>query len=191
MKMKPHKINEAGVFISGWYMETMSLADEIIDYYESSDKKFIGVTSKGVEKHEKDSVDCPMDNYVLVNSYATHLQKCANMYAEQYNFCNMYDAWGIEDLPNIQRYNPGGGYHGWHCERSSKKSPVGQRHLAYLTYLNDVTDCGETEFYYQKTKIVPEKGLTVIFPVDWTFTHRGVTSPSQIKYVITGWFNFK
>jgi hypothetical protein len=64
------------------------------------------------------------------------------------------------------------------------------RHLVFMTYLNDVTDGGETEFFYQKLKVKPEKGLTLIWGADWTFTHRGITSPTQTKYIVTGWFNY-
>jgi len=59
-----------------------------------------------------------------------------------------------------------------------------------MTYLNDVTDEGGTEFFHQKLKVSPEKGLTLIWPVDWTHLHRGVPSPTQEKYIITGWFSF-
>ena len=59
-----------------------------------------------------------------------------------------------------------------------------------MTYLNDVTDDGETEFYYQKIKVKPQKGLTLIWPADWTHTHRGNTSKTQDKYIITGWYSF-
>ena len=59
-----------------------------------------------------------------------------------------------------------------------------------MTYLNDVTDGGETEFFHQNLKITPEKGLTLIWGADWTFTHRGIPSPSQEKYIATGWFSF-
>ena len=59
-----------------------------------------------------------------------------------------------------------------------------------MTYLNDITDDGETEFFHQKIKIKPEKGLTVIWPADWTFTHRGIPSNTQVKYITTGWMSF-
>ena len=39
--------------------------------------------------------------------------------------------------------------------------------------------------------VQPRKGLTVIWPADWTHTHRGVPSPSQDKYIATGWYNLK
>ena len=59
-----------------------------------------------------------------------------------------------------------------------------------MTYLNDVTHKGETEFFHQKIKIKPEKGLTLIWPTDWTFTHRGIPSPTEEKYIVTGWFEY-
>ena len=59
-----------------------------------------------------------------------------------------------------------------------------------MTYLNDINDGGETEFLYQNIKIKPRKGLTLIWPADWTFTHRGNFAPSEEKYIVTGWFNY-
>ena len=58
-----------------------------------------------------------------------------------------------------------------------------------MTYLNDVTDGGETEWAYQDTKIKPKKGLSVIWPSEFTHMHRGVPSKTQEKYIVTGWFN--
>ena len=52
-----------------------------------------------------------------------------------------------------------------------------------------VEDQGETEFHFQKVKIKPKKGLSLIWPADFTYTHRGIPSPTQEKYIATGWFN--
>jgi hypothetical protein len=68
--------------------------------------------------------------------------------------------------------------------------PAAARHLVFMTYLNDVTDAGGTEFLYQGITVQPRKGLTLIWPADWTHHHRGVVSPTQEKYIITGWFSF-
>tara|TARA_R110000796_G_scaffold48231_1_gene115745 strand:- start:585 stop:767 length:183 start_codon:yes stop_codon:yes gene_type:complete len=59
-----------------------------------------------------------------------------------------------------------------------------------MTYLNNIKDKGETEWYYQKLKVKPETGLTLIWPVDWTFTHRGIPSKKEIKYIVTGWYSY-
>ena len=58
-----------------------------------------------------------------------------------------------------------------------------------MTYLNDVSD-GGTEFLHQNLNIPAEKGLTLIWPSDWTHTHKDVISKNDCKYLITGWFNY-
>jgi len=78
----------------------------------------------------------------------------------------------------------------WHMERGSLDKPIVSRHLVFMTYLNDVTDGGGTEFLYQDTCVSAEKGLTLVWPAEWMFTHRGQVSPTQEKYVITGWLSF-
>jgi len=62
--------------------------------------------------------------------------------------------------------------------------------LVFMTYLNDVTDGGETQWLYQEKQIQPKKGLTVLWPTDFTHTHRGVVSPTQPKTIATGWYNY-
>jgi prolyl 4-hydroxylase len=59
-----------------------------------------------------------------------------------------------------------------------------------MTYLNGVDDEGGTDFYYQRLRMRAKKGATLIWPVDWTHMHRGVVSPTQEKYIVTGWFSF-
>ncbi len=44
-------------------------------------------------------------------------------------------------------------------------------------------------FFHQSLKIKPEKGLTLIWPSDWTFTHKGLPS-KEGKMIATGWFHF-
>ena len=86
---------------------------------------------------------------------------------------------------NIQYYKAGQGYKDWHCERSSNN----KRLLVWMTYLNDVPD-GGTEFLYQNITSPAKKRLTLIWPTDWTHTHRGQISEGHEKYIATGWFQF-
>jgi hypothetical protein len=90
---------------------------------------------------------------------------------------------------NIQKYEPNEGFYGWHCERAGVKHS--DRLLVWMIYLNTVTDRGETEFFYQQHFEEPERGKLVIWPSDWTHLHRGVPSPTQTKYILTGWFTHK
>ena len=61
------------------------------------------------------------------------------------------------------------------------------RVLVFMTYLNDVPD-GGTMFKYQDLIVPAKKGLTLIWPTDFTHTHRGIPSPTQEKWIATGWY---
>lgn len=97
------------------------------------------------------------------------------------------DPFEISPMFNMQRYEPGEGFFGWHCERASLN--FSHRVLVWMIYLNDITDRGETEFLYQHHFEEPKQGKLIIWPSDWMYTHRGVSSPTQTKYILTGWFN--
>lgn len=57
-----------------------------------------------------------------------------------------------------------------------------------MTYLNDVVD-GGTHFKYFNHTEKATKGKTIIWPADWTHTHRGQISNTQEKIIATGWFS--
>jgi hypothetical protein len=152
--------------------------------------KHPGITNSGVNKLIKDSVDSVLQNTSLRNLYCDALQECVKSYIGKYPYCANGSSWKIKEEINIQHYKPGGGFHSWHTERQMWHEPQVSRHLVFMTYLNDVLDKGETEFYHQKLKVKPEKGLTLIWPTDWTFYHRSIPSFTQHKYVVTGWFSY-
>ena len=85
----------------------------------------------------------------------------------------------------VQRVKAGGGYHVWHHEWMPIQS---SRFLVYMLYLNSIPDGeGETEFINQGVRIKPEAGKLLIWPAQWTHTHRGNPVYSQDKYYVTGW----
>ena len=86
----------------------------------------------------------------------------------------------------IQKYDKDGHFNSWHHERGGGTTQ--NRCLVYMTYLNDVEEGGETYFKYQDKKIKPEVGKTIIWPSDWTHTHKGVSPKSGLKYIATGWY---
>jgi hypothetical protein len=192
--MIEHNINNLNNFIAGWFIDPI-ICDRLLIYHEQNSNKSDGkigadegtITNKDI----KNSIDSVLEtNSLIMTQYFTYLQPVVDKYIEKYPWCNEHTAWKVIQNANIQQYAPNGGFYKWHCERWNKLEPQTSRHLVFMTYLNDVTDGGETEFYHQKLKIKPEKGLTLIWPADWTFTHRGVPSPTQEKYIITGWFNY-
>ena len=143
-----------------------------------------------VNKEVKDSVDLffNTDNFSLIQSYVDHIIEITNQYVQKY-FVEVginIGTYGIEML-NIQHYNPGGGFKRWHCERASFSNT--NRFLTFMTYLTDTPD-GGTEFLYQNKKFECVRGKTLIWPTDFTHTHRGTISKEHEKMVATGWVVF-
>lgn len=175
-------------FIFESYLNDLSICDRLVDYHSSS-VCTPGVTFGSVNPEIKDSMDCYLDDVLLANSYITELQSVVNQYIEKFPMCNFYAPWSITESINIQHYKPGQGFKAWHTERGSADPRIGRRHLVFMTYLNDVSD-GGTEFIHQNIITTARKGKTVIWPVDWTYTHRGQISLTEEKYIATGWFSF-
>ena len=88
----------------------------------------------------------------------------------------------------IQKTKPGGGYHAWHFEADNML--MSHRVLAWIVYLNDDFEGGETEFLYQGVRVKPKKGTAVIWPAAFTHAHRGNPPLDNTKYIATGWFCF-
>tara|TARA_B100000287_G_scaffold426141_1_gene473555 strand:+ start:3033 stop:3716 length:684 start_codon:yes stop_codon:yes gene_type:complete len=86
----------------------------------------------------------------------------------------------------MQRYVDDEGYYAWHYENHG--GSMAKREMAFMWYLNDVSEGGETEFRANGLKIKPKAGAIAIFPAFWTHLHRGnPPSKGQKKYIITGW----
>jgi len=191
--MNQHIINKQNNFIAGWYLPDKDICKKLINLFENSNHKREGIiSSKEIDKSKKDSTDISVNIFSeepLIKEYIKNLLSVLNLYKNTYKYAdNPQDRWGITEHFNIQRYLPNQGYHVYHTERSGLGTSL--RHLTFMTYLNDVSDGGETEWFYQNLKIKPETGLTVIWGTDWTFTHRGIPSPTETKYIITGWFSY-
>ena len=182
-------------FLGQYTLPNISICDDLITCFKNNPSKRIGIISyegkETVKKDIKDSTDLTISigENELVDSYVNELQVCLNEYKKDYKYANESQSpYSIIEYINIQHYSPGQAFHDWHCERSGSSRSL--RHLVFMTYLNNVTDKGGTEFYYHNVCIEPKKGLTLIWPTDWTFTHRGVPSPTQEKYIITGWYSY-
>ena len=86
----------------------------------------------------------------------------------------------------LQQTSPTQGFHSWHCENSGWHDA--SRWVAWMVYLNDVEEGGETEFLYQSLRIKPKKGMAVIWPGTYTHLHRGNPPLKGDKYILTGWY---
>ena len=88
---------------------------------------------------------------------------------------------------NIHKVIEGQGYHQWHWE-TLPDSKMGERVLTWMTFLKVPEEGGETEFLYQKRRIKPEVGTTLVWPSYFTHLHKGNMVIKGEKYYITGWF---
>ena len=175
-----------------WRFGDTAFCDDIVEYYGTQIPNRGMCGANQVILEEIDSYDTLLGyGTPHADKYFEVLQKCVDAYIEKYKYCDAQFPWTVMEGINIQKYLPKGGYHKWHCERTGGSKDTNTRHMVFMTYLNDVTDAGETEFFHQNLKLKPEKGLTVLWPADWMFTHRGIPSPTQEKMIVTGWFNFK
>ena len=178
-------------FIGGWYIPE-NICNNLIDYFKKNKKlSEKGKTLSGINLDIKDSLDLSITiddfkNKEVLNEYALKLIEVLQLYQNRFTYCKEMALFDLTENCNIQYYKPKGGFKKWHFERGNLN--LSSRVLTFMTYLNTVED-GGTDFYYQKLSLPAKKGLTLIWPTDWTHTHKGQIS-SKEKYIITGWFNF-
>ena len=182
-------------FIYEGYVKDLSVCDKLIALLNNHPDKHPGYVGNNagqavINTDLKDSTEVSVYEEPIIHEYMESIAHIIEAYKEKYPACNMFAPWGVAEAINIQHYAPGGGFKTWHTERVMAGGSQSNRHLVFMTYLNDVTDEGGTEFMHQKITVSACKGKTLIWPVDWTHTHRGIVSPSQEKYVLTGWFSY-
>lgn len=185
-------------FIGSWVMRPLSICDELITYFESNEHKHRkGITGVGVNLDRKDSTDLritPKDlklsgNEIFVE-YFQKLYLCYQDYVAEWPFLATF----AENLQissfNLQRYESGQHFQAPHTERSNIQTL--HRLFAWMTYLNDVdeADGGSTFFTHYDLAIQPKKGLTLLWPAEWTHAHKGNVLSANSKYIITGWMTF-
>ena len=183
-------------FIGSWMIEPLSLCDELITYFESNiAKQQIGVTKGGSNLSVKDRMDIAiapneldLPGNEVFKLYINSLFTCYKDYLVQWPFLAEI-AQNLEmGSFNLGRYQRGQHFQKMHTERAD----LGTLHrvLAWMTYLNDVDEGGETYFSHYGLNIKPRKGLTIIWPAEWTHAHKGNVLLGESKYMITGWLTF-
>lgn len=194
----------------------VEICDGLIDFFEEhpsgnlqwESKKFgtfYGVKSEGKTKANKElcldhrmkrSTDLSVPHFLedeRIERYNNALNKVLDEYEIKFPWVSKgCQPWGNSawDFFNIQKYEPGEGFYRWHSERTTMSRSTVTRYLVFMTYLNDVQDGGGTEWLHQNYQTKAVKGSTVIWPPDWTYTHRGIVSPTETKYIATGWCHF-
>ncbi|MBW3048497.1 2OG-Fe(II) oxygenase [Prochlorococcus marinus XMU1403] len=196
--MKRSDLNKTNLnpnFIGSWKIESL-LCDEIISHYErNQQKQKQGQTAGGIELESKNRLDITLSPKELMlpenkiyKKYFESLFECYKDYNVQWPFLGeIVDHLDIGNF-NIGKYSPGQHFQKTHCERIGLSTL--HRLLAFMTYLNDVEEGGSTYFNHYDLDIKPKKGLTLLWPAEWTHSHKGNVLKRGLKYIITGWLTF-
>ena len=183
-------------FIGCWNLENNKLCNEITNFFENNKNlQKPGVSGMGKNLKIKKTTDIYIyphslkePKFEILKKYMNELYKCFLDYQNQWPFLKSM----LKDIDigtfNIGKYSPGDHFSALHSERTSLNTL--HRLFAWMTYLNDVDDGGQTNFNHYGIKIKPETGKTLIWPAEWTHAHTGGILKSGNKYIVTGWMHF-
>lgn len=186
----------------GDYTIDSGTCEKLIALYRACESRGLAVRGRigragvrVIDTTKKDSYDLTADvipddlaQAYDFSSYFEKLQGCLQQYVARHQGLRNVGMFRVVEPPVIQRYPPGGGFTMPHFERTGYATTT--RMLVWMTYLNDVRDGGGTHFHYQEYTFEARTGRTLIWPSDFTHTHAGVPSPTEEKFIITGWLNF-
>lgn len=163
---------------------------QIIDWFEKNkvDQQSGQVGSERTDTKAKISVDIPrwfqlqempekIFDGVLRSGGAQYQQERSHIF-------DTLSAMVVDDSYVLQRYKPGEGFFSLHCENTNPGNTI--RTLAWMVYLNDVSD-GGTRFSEQNFDCEAKQGRLVIWPAYFTHMHKGIISNTATKYIATGW----
>ena len=191
MDLKEYNLPLNGM-IGGWYISP-KICDSLVHIFNVNPDKHrkgvVGPHPARVDKDVKTSTELVIDPYYQHQTFINYrkaLDEIILQYEKKYPEIEEFSTYGMIESCQIQKYKRGEGFKKWHFERSSKQD---NRCLVFMTYLNNIPD-GGTYFKYQQIKTPAEKGLTLIWPSDFTHTHKGEISNKEEKYIITGWLGF-
>tara|TARA_X000000368_G_scaffold291086_1_gene231393 strand:- start:31 stop:648 length:618 start_codon:yes stop_codon:yes gene_type:complete len=174
--------------------------DAVIDFFETNEQRQeVGTIGSDSIVDPKRKVDTEL--YVFLNELvenkilepvASALRNAWEEYCQTYPFLNKgLASWRISHVFKIQKYNPNEAYFEEHCENGGVIDGTMERRLiALMVYLNTVTDGGQTRFPTQNISFSPKVGDILMWPAYWTHPHHGIASPTQKKYIVTGWYVF-
>ena len=173
--------------------------DAVIDFFESNkERHFAGTSGAQQTTNPKNKIDTEIiinlkelcENKKL-EPVGRVLYDAWGEYTQKYPFLSKVTSWRIDHKFKIQKYNPNEAYFVEHCENDGGvDGDMERRLIALMVYLNTVSDGGQTHFPTQNISFSPKVGDVLMWPAYWTHPHHGIPSPTQTKYIITGWYVF-
>tara|TARA_R100001132_G_C3270649_1_gene92806 strand:- start:1607 stop:2170 length:564 start_codon:yes stop_codon:yes gene_type:complete len=183
-------------FIHEQFIKDLSIADEYIEHFLNSQDKHVRGQVANKNGAYPDYTVKKSTELSVKEEHESDLSKilCDELQIILEGYIKIYPK--IKDLSrfnmvpfNVQYYKPGEGFLTWHSERTSGSEPATSRVLVWMMYCHTIEEGGGTEFMHQDYTCKSEKGKVVMWPADWTFTHRGEPCDKE-KMILTGWYNF-
>ena len=179
-----HKPAAASKVCCGHYIE---LFEECTEFH--CDGQFINTYGERiVDPRVKKCKEIFLDQYRFFQPIESCMTESILEYKKKYSSVDLVSTWGIDPVFKVQKYLPNEGYFKTHCENGGFEDS--NRILAWMIYLNDVYDDGYTVFPNQEKKFQPRTGDLLVWPAHFTHPHHGVTSKTETKYILTGWFTY-
>ena len=178
---------------------SQQVCDAVIDFFESNKERQFAGTSGVTPVHDpKKKIDTELRLHLRelvederLEPVATALYNAWGEYIQKYPFLSKITSWSVDHNFKNQKYNPNEAYFAEHCENDGGvDGAIERRLIALMVYLNTVTDEGQTRFPTQNISFSPKVGDVLMWPAYWTHPHHGIASPTQTKYIITGWYLF-
>lgn len=183
---------------------TAEFCQQCMDYFDSMEQLGFGRSRQeveGVPAHLKDTImynttrsvshgvnDLGITGVPAVQDLFLNVAwSCYRIYQQRYSALHTQAPQGIYEM-KIQRTRIGGGFHAWHWEQEGRSNS--SRLMNVQLFLNDVAEGGETEFLYLNKVERAEQGKLLIYPGNYTHTHRGNPPRSNAKYLINAWIEF-
>ena len=173
--------------------------DLLIKNFELNKNYVPGTVGRASENNTK--LKACVEEFIDINNgnsydklFWSYLNIACGEYIRKYPFLETLNPWGFFETYKLQKYKPNEGYFDLHAEVTGGEETQGSaanRMLVWMIYLNDVTEGGYTIWPIQERTIAPRCGDIVIWPAFWTHPHRGITSKTQTKYILTGWWEYK
>jgi hypothetical protein len=161
---------------------TSDYCEELIDYIEQGDPKFIDHQKKP-RFHE----------LVLEPDMVKRCVDTLNPFLDRYVESVGCDLWlpptYTYEYARVKKYRKETeDQFGPHVDVADHKSS--RRFLAFLVYLNDVPQGGETSFLGIDKYIRPKRGRMIVFPPLWMVPHQGHPAISNDKYILSTYLHY-
>jgi hypothetical protein len=177
-----------GYFDPNWCQEVVeyfNFCEQNTTFAQKRKEDYVEDTAMFMTNFDKvRDVEITRLNKNLSDYFYKGMEICINKYIQQYRILEGLQGYAVYDL-KLQKTLPLQGFHAWHYENVTKVTCM--RKLVVMLYLNDVEEGGETEFLYYPKRIKPEAGKFLIWPAEFTHTHRGNAPLAGEKYIITSW----